>query len=180
MNIRNWYRVIATSFILGLLVVGCAKNEAAPPPPPGVPVVVSKVSQKLMPVEVSAVGNVEAISTVAIKSLVAGQLLDIHFKEGDFVTKGQLLLTIDPAPFEATVAQAQATLEKDRAQLQLAEANLAKDTANQQYAQSQAQRYSTLNDKGLITKENAEQIRTQAAALSELVRADQAAVASMH
>jgi multidrug efflux system membrane fusion protein len=179
MNIRNSYRVIATSVTLGIFVVGCAKNEAAPPPPPGVPVVVSKVSQKLMPVEVSAVGNVEAISTVAIKSLVAGQLLDIHFKEGDFVTKGQLLVTIDPAPFEATVAQSQATLEKDRAQLQLAEANLARDTANQQYAQSQAQRYSTLNDKGLITKENAEQIRTQAAALSELVRADQAAVASM-
>ena len=178
MNTSNWYPSIATVLTAAILATGCAKNEAAPPPPPGVPVVVAKASQKLMPVEVTAVGNVEAISTVQIKSQVAGQLLEIHFKEGDFVTKGQLLVTIDSQPFQAQLEQAQATLEKDQAQLQLAEANLAKDSAQEQYAQQEAQRYSTLNEKGLITKENAEQVRTQAAALQEAVRADRAAIAS--
>lgn len=174
----NWFRTPIAIAAFGFAAAGCAKNEAAPPPPPGVPVIVTKVSQKLMPVEVTSVGNVEAIATVAIKSLVAGQLLEIHFKEGDFVKKGQLLVTIDPAPFEAQVEQAQATLEKDQAQSQLAEANLAKDTAQEQYARNQVQRYSTLNQKGLITKENEEQIRTQATALDEALRADRAAIAS--
>ena len=78
---------------------GCAKSKpAAAPPPVEIPVVVAKVSQHAMPVEITAVGNVEAISSVAIRSQVAGQLLEVHFKEGDFVRKGQLLLTIDSSP----------------------------------------------------------------------------------
>src|SRR5579872_6031215 len=136
MKIWNWYRTAIVVLSAGIVAIGCSKNQAAPPPPPGVPVVVAKVSQKVMPVEVTSVGNVEALSTVAIKSLVAGQLMDVHFREGDFVSKGQLLLTIDPAPFQAVVEQAEATLEKDKAQLQLAEANLAKDSAQEQYAKN--------------------------------------------
>src|ERR1051326_3308332 len=153
MKISNWYRIATIVFSAGIVAIGCSKNQAAPPPSPGVPVVVAKVSQKVMPVEVTTVGNVEALSTVAIKSLVAGQLLEIHFKEGDFVSKGQLLITIDSQPFQAQLEQAQATLEKDQAQLQLAEANLAKDSAQEQYAQQEAQRYSTLNEKGLRSEE---------------------------
>ncbi len=178
MKISTWYRTAIIVLSAGMVAIGCSKNQAAAPPPPGVPVVVAKVSQKVMPVEVTSVGNVEALSTVAIKSLVAGQLLENHFKEGDFVTKGQLLFTIDPAPFEAAVAQAEATLEKDQAQLQLAEANLARDSAQEQYAKNEAQRYTSLNEKGLITKENAEQIRTQAATIEQSVQADRAAIAS--
>src|SRR5581483_927318 len=178
MKIWNWFGTSLMVLSAGIVAIGCSKQQAAPPPPPGVPVVVAKVSQRVMPVEVTSVGNVEALSTVAIKSLVAGQLLDVHFKEGDFVNKGQLLLTIDPAPFEAAVAQAEATMEKDKAQMQLAEANLAKDSAQEQYAKNEAQRYASLNEKGLITKESAEQIRTQAATIEQAVQADRAAIAS--
>ena len=178
MKIWNWNSLVILVSAAALSVTACSKNEAAAPPPPGIPVVVAKVSQKVMPVEVTSVGNVEAISTVAIKSLVAGQILDMHFKEGEFVKKGQLLVTIDPAPFQAQVDQAQATLEKDQAQLQLAEANLAKDSGQEQYARNEAQRYTSLNDKGLITKESVEQVRTQAASLVQSVQADRAAIAS--
>src|SRR5437016_5887892 len=147
-------RTIPSILAASLAVLGCAKNQGAPPPPPipGVPVLVAKVSQKTMPVEVTSVGNVESLSTVAIKSQVSGQLLEVHFKEGDFVSKGQLLLTIDSQPFQAQLDQAQAALAKDQAQLQLAEANMAKDEAQAEYARAESQRYATLNEKGLIPK----------------------------
>src|SRR5215471_3081709 len=103
------------ALISGVLTMGCTANQAAAPPPPGIPVVVAKVSQKTMPVEVTSVGNVEAISTVAIKAQVSGELLEVHFKEGDFVHKGQLLFTIDPRPFEAQVRQAQGSIARDQA-----------------------------------------------------------------
>src|SRR3974377_697166 len=101
---------------------GCTANTAPPPRSSGVPVVVTRVSQKMMPVEVTAVGNVEPISTVAIKAQISGNFLEVNLKEGDFVRKGQFLFTIDPRPYEAAVAQIQANIGKDQAQLQQAEA----------------------------------------------------------
>ena len=56
-----------------------------------------------MPVTVEAIGSVEAYSTVSIRAQVSGELLDVHFMDGDFVSKGQLLFTIDPRPYEASL-----------------------------------------------------------------------------
>src|SRR6266571_3814696 len=130
--------VLLPVFVTLGLLLGCTANTAAPPPPSGVPVVVARVSQKLMPVEVTSVGNVEPISTVAIKAQISGQLLEVHFKEGDFVRKGQLLFTIDPRPYEGAVAQIQANISKDRAQLQQAEATVAHDNAQLEYARAES------------------------------------------
>jgi len=162
----------------GVLTLGCTANQAAAPPPPGIPVVVAKVSQKTMPVEVTSVGNVEAISTVAIRAQVSGELLQVHFKEGDFVRKGQLLFTIDPRPLEAQVRQVQGSIARDQAGLQQAEANLARDLAQADYARAQAQRYVTLTQRGLIATEASEQMKSQAASLEESIRADRAAIES--
>ena len=160
---------------LGLLL-GCTANTAAPPPPSGVPVVVARVSQKLMPVEVTSVGNVEPISTVAIKAQISGELLEVHFKEGDFVRKGQLLFTIDSRIPQGQVGTMQANIEKDEAQLKQAEANLARDTAQLVYARAEAERYATLLKRGLVAADSSEQTRSQANALEESVRADRAAI----
>src|SRR5438552_1850709 len=149
----------------------CTAHTAAPPPSPGVPVVVAKVSQKLMPVEVSSVGNVEPISTVAIKAQVSGELLEIHFKEGDFVHKGQLLFTIDSRSFQGQVGTMQANIQKDEAQLKQVEANLARDTAQLEFAQAESKRYATLLQRGLIATSSSEQARSQASAMEESVRA---------
>jgi multidrug efflux system membrane fusion protein len=155
----------------------CAAQTAAPPSSSsGVPVVVAKVSQKLMPVEITSVGNVEPISTVAIKAQVSGELLDVHFKEGDFVRKGQLLFTIDSRTFQGQVATMQANIEKDEAQLKQAEANLARGTAQLEYARAEAKRYETLLQGGLVAANSSEQARSQAKALEESVRADAAAI----
>src|SRR6516165_1722728 len=126
-----------SAVLLMAFLCGCTAHTAPPPPNPGVPVVVAKVSQKLMPVEVTSVGNVEPISTVAIKAQVSGELLDVHFKEGDFVRKGQLLFTIDSRSFQGQVGTMQANIEKDQASFKQAEANLAKDTAQLEYAQGE-------------------------------------------
>jgi multidrug efflux system membrane fusion protein len=171
-------KLCAAVFITGVIAFGCSANPSAAPPPPSVPVVVAKVGQKTMPLEVNSVGNVEAISTVAIKAQVSGYLLQVHFKEGDFVRKGQLLFTIDPRPFEAQVRQVEGTIARDQAGLQQAEANLARDTAQMEYAKTQVQRYNNLTQRGLIATETSEQTKSQAAVLEESVRADRAAIAS--
>jgi multidrug efflux system membrane fusion protein len=98
-----------------------------------------------MPLQIRAVGNVEAYSTVAVKSQVTGVLTQAHFKEGQNVKKAQLLFTIDPRPFEATLKQA--------------EANLARDTAQLQNSREQARRYAELVKKQYVSQEQYDQIR---------------------
>ena len=157
-------------------VWSCTANTAAPPSSNGIPVVVAKVSQKLMPVEVTSVGNVEPISTVAIKAQISGELLEVHFNEGDFVRKGQLLFTIDSRIPRGQVATMQANIEKDEAQLKQAEANLAREIAQLEYARAESKRYATLQESGVIATSSSEQVRAQANALEESVRADRAAI----
>jgi multidrug efflux system membrane fusion protein len=127
-----------------------------------VPVLVVTAMQKAMPLQIRAVGNVEAYSTVSVKSQVTGVLTQAHFKEGQDVKKGQLLFTIDPRPFEAALKQA--------------EANLARDTAQLQNSREQARRYAELVKKEYVSKEQYDQIRANADAAEAVVQADQAAV----
>ena len=127
-----------------------------------VPVLVATAVQKSVPTQIRAVGNVEAYSTVAIKSQVTGVIYKIHFKEGDDVKKDQLLFTIDPRPFEAAVKQAEANLSRDNAQL-----------VN---SREQVKRYAELVDKEYVSKEQYDQIRTNADAAQAVVEADKAAV----
>ena len=177
-NIRKRTILCAIVLITGTYVSACTENKAAAPPPPGIPVVVTKVLEKAMPVQVTSVGNVESIATVAIKAQVTGELLQVHFQEGDFVKKGQLLFTIDPRPFEAQIRQVQGNIARDTAAMHQAEANLARDMAQAQFAKTQTQRYSTLTQRGLISTDTSEQVKSQAAALDESVRADRAAIES--
>jgi len=151
--------VLAASVVLAS---GCAKPQAAPAARPPASVVIGKVSQKTMPVEVVAVGNVEAISTVSIRAQVAGEVQEVHFKEGDFVAKGQLLFTIDPRPYEAALAQAKAALARDK--------------ATDIYNRAQANRYKTLFDQGVIPAEQVDSFTSAADASDAELNADQAAV----
>ncbi|MEQ1885965.1 MAG: efflux RND transporter periplasmic adaptor subunit [Bryobacteraceae bacterium] len=142
------------------------------------PVVVAKVVRKDIPIQVAAVGNVEPYSTISVKPQVGGQLTQIFIQEGDYVKKGAKLAEIDPRPLQAQVAQAEATLAKDNAQLQQVMANLARDSANEKYAQEQAKRYATLFEQGVVSKDDRERFASQADALSQLVLADRAAIES--
>ncbi len=131
-----------------------------------------------MPVEIQVIGNVEAYSTITVKAQVGGQLTDVYFKEGDFVKKGDKLFTIDTRPLEAAYNQAVANIARDQAALLQAQANMARDEANAKYQDAQAKRYAELFQAGVISKDQAEQLRASADASAQAVNADQAAIAS--
>src|SRR4051812_21418688 len=80
-----------------------------------VPVVTTHVVKKAVPVTLPAIGTVEAVSTVQVRSQVSGQITAIGFNEGDEVKKGQLLFSIDARPFQAALEQARAALARDEA-----------------------------------------------------------------
>jgi len=143
------------------LTCSCGKS-GQPVKKEGMPVTVSTVIQKTVPVQLRAIGNVEAYSTVSVKSQIGGELIRIHFKEGQDVKKGDILFTIDPRPYEAALKQA--------------EANLARDTAQLENARVDARRYGELVSKGYVAQQQYDQIQTNAAALEATVLADKAAV----
>lgn len=125
-----------------------------------VPVTVSKAVQKDVPIQLHAIGNVEAYSTVSIKSQVEGQLVAVYFKEGQDVRKGDLLFLIDPRPFEVSLRQA--------------EANLTRDTVQAENAEVDTQRYAELFKEELVSKQQYDKVRTNAEALKAVVKADNA------
>src|SRR5258708_3605887 len=143
------------------------------------PVVTAKVAEKDVPVDIASIGNVEAYTTISVRSQVTGQLQETFFREGDFVKKNDPLFAIDRRPFEAALAQAEANVTRDKALMAQAEAQLARDAANAEYQQLTAERQSQLQQRGIISKDAAEQVRAQADATAALVKADKANVSSM-
>jgi len=169
------------AFLLALLLALPACSDRAggntpPKAPPPVPIAAGPVVQKILPVEVIAVGNVQAYTSVSIKSRVAGQVVKVHFKEGDDVRRGDVLFTIDPLPFEAAVRQAEATVAKDNANLKQAQATLERDQAQLDNARVQEARYRELLGRELIAREQYDQLKTNFAAMEATVEADRAAV----
>lgn len=180
--------------ILGLLVLGgCATSPTADDSGGGggkkgrgkgggnnaaQPVDVAMAKVRDVPIDIDVVGSVEAYKTISVKSQVSGILTNMYFNEGDMVKKDQKLFTLDARPYEAQLAQAEANLKKDQAQLGQAEANMKRDTANQKYTRDSAERYARLLTDGVVSKDQAEQLSSQADALSQGVSADQAAIDS--
>jgi membrane fusion protein, multidrug efflux system len=149
---------------MSLYLSACTTRTAETAPNLAVPVTVAKAEQKTVPINLTAIGTAEAYSTVSIKSQVNAILEQVHFKQGDFVKKGDLLFTLDARPFQSSLAQAQANLARDRAQEEL--------------NQVQATRYEKLYAAGVAPKEQYDQMRANADAQDALVHADEAAVES--
>jgi multidrug efflux system membrane fusion protein len=145
---------------------------------PAVPVTVATAAQRDIPIQLRAIGNVEAYSSIPVKAQISGELVRIHFTEGQDVNKGDLLFEIDRRPYDQALQQAQANLNRDAAQEKQAEANLARDQAQARNAQTQAGRYAKLASEGIVSKEQNEQMKTTFSAAEEAVRADQAAIES--
>lgn len=175
-NRTPWYLFHVGSFpatILGLLLTltffsACSDQKAVtsvkkgPGIGIGVPVIMSSAVEKTVPVQLNAIGNVQAYSTVAIRAQVGGELIRVHFNEGQDVKKGDLLFTIDPRPFQAEMKRAEANLTRDKAQVDPARKDLL--------------RYAELFKEGLVTQQQYDQIRANAETLEAAVHADQAAV----
>lgn len=129
-----------------------------------VPVTITTSAQKSVPITLNAPGTVEAISSVQVRSQVTGRIAQIHFAEGQEVQVGQMLITVDPQPFQVALDQAQAVL--------------ARDTAQANNAQAQVNRYENLFNRGLISRDQYETQLATAAALKATTAADEAAVAA--
>ena len=165
-HLRRWMGVAAalSGFILGL---GCGKQPAPSSARAAMnqvmPVTVAVAQKKDMPVYLDGLGSVNAFNTVSVKSRVDGQLVEVAFKEGQHVNKGDLLAVIDPRPYQVQLQQTQAQLFRDQAQLRDAKLNY--------------DRY-----KGLLEASGAmsqQQVDTQLATVDQLegtVRNDQAAI----
>ena len=170
----------AWALAASLLLTGCSDNASGKPArgaqAPAVPVTVGDAVEKTVPVQLTAVGNAQAYTSVGIKSQVGGQIVQVHFKEGQDVRKGDLLFTIDPRPFEAALRQAEAALLQRQAEVQQSLANLERDAAQLENARVQERRYRDLVAKELIAREQYDQFRTNLSTVEATIQADRAAI----
>lgn len=170
------------------------------------PVSVATATQKTVPVQISAIGHVQAESTVSVIPQASGKITGVFFQKGQEVHQGQLLFTLDDRSQSASIQQAQGTVAKDQSQVQQARATLAKDSgqieqaratlardqglvtqaqatlakdqAQFQLAQAQSDRYDRLYKQGAISQDQAQQYATNSKASSATLQSDQAAIAN--
>jgi multidrug efflux system membrane fusion protein len=148
---------------LVLIISACSDNgRAKQAARPAVPVKIGDVMQQNIPVQINAIGNVEAYIAVSVKALVNGEIISVQFKEGQDVQQGDVLFQIDPRPYEAALKQA--------------EAQLARDVAQAKNSEEQAKRYEILVQKDYVSKDQYDQFRSAADALAAVVQADKANV----
>lgn len=130
--------------------------------PPPVPVIVAQAKNGEMPVLLNVVGRAEAYEGVTVKSRLDGQVASVPYTEGQAVKQGDVLVRLDPADFAAKVAQAEAVVARDQAQLAKAKADL--------------ERYQGLRARGFVSDEKVNELRTNEAAAQATLKADQAAL----
>jgi membrane fusion protein, multidrug efflux system len=166
--------LIAVSLLLMLVLAGCADSSGPslesrssgaitrPQDAVAVPVTVAKVERRTIPVELRAIGTGQAYKTVSVESQVAGIVKEVHYRQGQFVHRGDLLIGLDPSPFLAALAQAEAILARDKAQAQL--------------DQAQLQRYEDLYHEGIVPKEQYDQYLATSSAAQATIKVDEAAI----
>ena len=158
--------LILSPVLVLVMAAGCAKGEAQPQQrsaaPAAVPVAVAPAVNKAMPLDASVVGTVEAYSTVSVRAQLTGELTNVNFQQGDDVSAGQELFSLDRRPLEGALQQAQATLERDTVQLANAKAIM--------------ERYEQLVQRGIVAREQRDNARTSVASLEATVASDRAAV----
>ena len=168
----NMRRLFVAALVLGVVgVVGYQTKDTwlgrntgakAAPPPRTVSVEVAKAVRQRVPVDVSAIGAVTPISSVALKSRIETTIIGVHFDDGARVKEGDLLFTLDARQIDAQIEQAEGALARDQAQLA--------------GAQRDVNRFSELIGKGATTQVSLDNARTQADILIGTIKADQAAL----
>ena len=132
-------KIVAASALMAAALYGCSsKSEAQAPPAPSVTVAVPLVQAVQDWDEFT--GRFEATQSVEVRARVGGYIQGVHFRDGDYVRRGQLLFSLDPRPAQAALASARAQLAQAQAQLTLAQSELARaETLLESQAVSQAE-----------------------------------------
>src|SRR5208282_985294 len=150
------------------VLAGCssqqAKSAKAGGPPPAVPVGVATVKQGDFNVYITGLGSVQAFNTVSLKTRIDGQIMQVNFREGQDVKAGELLIQIDPRPYQVALAQAEANLQKDEAQLTNAKA--------------QYERNNVLYQQGVIAKQDLDTLQASFGTYEGTIASDKAAIDS--
>jgi multidrug efflux system membrane fusion protein len=150
------------------VVAGCSRDAASESEAAvhrrqmALPVSVQDVVEKTLPIQVQAVGTVQAYATVSVKAQVDGELMAVHFKDGQCVEAGAPLFTIDPRPVQVQLKQMQAALARDSAQLE--------------NALKELERIKSVVGKGYVSEEQHDQAIANATALKATVQADEAGI----
>jgi membrane fusion protein, multidrug efflux system len=189
-SILHSMMALGMAWLTAVTLAGCEAKASPTVERPPAPVSVAGAVTQDVPVYFDEVGKTVAREVVSIQPQVSGPITAIHFTDGADLKPGDPLFTIDRRPFEASLRQAEANLDRDRAQMgqaegalaqsvaaeKQAEANLARDMAQLQNAQAQERRYKGLIDDGAVSREQYDQVRTAALAAEATVQADQAAI----
>jgi len=160
--------ILGLGLVLALFAVllGCssqrAKSAKASGPPPAVPVGVAAVKEGDFNVYLTGLGSVEAFYTVSLKTRIDGQIMQVNFHEGQEVKAGEVLIVIDPRPYQVALDQAKANLQKDEAQL-----------AN---AKAQYERNKVLYEQGVVAKQDLDTLQASFGTFEGTIAADKAAI----
>ena len=162
--LKNPKAILSGSLCLGMMLflacgTGCSKKKEAVPIPPR-PVQTAVAVQKDVPYYIEAFGNLNALYNVDIKSQVTGKILKAHFTEGQKVSEGDLLFSIDPSEYKAELDKAQAALKVDQADLKMK-----KDTL---------ERNRSLVGKDLVSQQDFEKYQTDVDAEEAQITLDEA------
>lgn len=172
-ELRTW--CLATAVFLVLAGTGCSQKEGAPGagaggrggrggPGGAAPVIVDRATPKVVPLVIDAIGNVEPMRSAAIRAQITGTVFKIDIREGQDVAEGDLLLEIDPRPFENALKSALADQKRIHVQLDAAHSEVA--------------RYKSLPVGSMISQEQLQQVQDNAAALEAQAAASEATVAT--
>jgi membrane fusion protein, multidrug efflux system len=156
--------VLGTAIGLGFVWVTFSPPSAAKPEADTIPVVTEKVRRQDLPVYLNGLGKIQALKTVTIRAQVDGKIVQVNFHEGQDVRSGDILLQIDPRPYQAALDQAVAKQNQDQAQLCYAQKVLERDTG--------------LFDKKILDRQSLDLQQSTTAQLEALVKADEAAATS--
>lgn len=169
------FRAILSLFLMGSVFIGCSGSNSAEAAGKGgsagkkgsqggrsmtIPVGVAPAQSQDLPVYINGLGSVQAFNTVVVKTRLDGQLVEVNFKEGQEVQKGDLLAVIDPRPYQVALSQAEATLFKDKSALADAQLN--------------AERFDGLFKQGIIPQQQNDTQKSLVGQLEGSVRSDQA------
>src|SRR5882762_6871195 len=182
-------RIAQILSVLGLAIVllaawrffaGKTEQAARPNRAPVVPVEIGVATQKDVPILVKGIGNVEALSTVSVRSQITGTMLSVLFTPGQEVNRSDLLFKLDPRPFQAALNEAQSNLDKAEAAVKQGQATVAKDQAIATNARGLAKRQSELVETGVIARQDYDNSVSAAVAAEATVKADEESVNNLN
>jgi multidrug efflux system membrane fusion protein len=168
--------------VIALATAACSREggatSASTNGPPAQAVRTTQATSADVPLEIAAIGNVEASATIEVKARVTAPITKVHFTEGQDVREGQLLFELDPEPFQRQLAEIEANIARDIANAKQAEAMIARDQANWKNIEAIAKRSVQLQKEGILSREQSDQSVTNADAAKAAVDAGRAAVES--